>query len=551
MNIRSAIFVTIAFLLSLGGDRAIAQNPARLANISTRMQVLTGDDVMIGGFVIGGASNKTVAIVATGPSLAAFGIANPLADPTMSLVRSSDQAVLATNDNWQSAGNAAQLQAAGFAPSNALESAILVNLAPGAYTVIVRGVADGTGVAVVAVYEVDALNTPLVNISTRGRVLTGNDVMIGGFVIAGPAPQAVAIVATGPSLAASGIASPLANPTLTVVRSSDQAVIASNDDWQAHANAGYLQAAGLAPTNALESAVYTILPPGAYTAIVSGAGNSTGVAVLGVFATAPPAETQPPQVLGVSPGNTAMFMPVDIPVVVTFTEPMNPAFMTPATFTLIGPDGPVAATVSVSGNTATLDPTGPLATESWFTGKVTTRARDLAGNALATDFNFTFHTRVDEPPPIVAGCPAPEASAQIRRLVWGQTPTILKRESGAITVYRIPQSQIGKASVSFVQGQTAFTPGSPLTEITVSRCPGVIEPGLHPSCRQATSSTLYNSQTAFNRLPSGYSNQDQLAGQGCLAPDTEQHYVNVRWTFQECNNSEGCGFSLQWVEGGS
>src|SRR6186713_1709085 len=155
MNIRSAIFVTIAFLLSLGGDRAIAQNPARLANISTRMQVLTGDDVMIGGFVIGGASNKTVAIVATGPSLAAFGIANPLADPTMSLVRSSDQAVLATNDNWQSAGNAAQLQAAGFAPSNALESAILVNLAPGAYTVVVRGVADGTGVAVVAVYEVD------------------------------------------------------------------------------------------------------------------------------------------------------------------------------------------------------------------------------------------------------------------------------------------------------------------------------------------------------------------------------------------------------------
>jgi alpha-tubulin suppressor-like RCC1 family protein len=255
----------------------------RLANLSTRMQVLTGNDVMIGGFVIGGPATKRVAIVATGPSLSAFGITNPLADPTIALVRSSDQAVVASNDNWQTASNAADLTAAGFAPSNPLEAAILVDLAPGAYTAIVQGVNNGTGVSVIGVYEVDHPGTPLINISTRGRVLTGNDVMIGGFVITGSGPQTVAIVATGPSLANFGITNPLANPTIALVRSSDQAVIDSNDDWQAHANASQLQAACFAPTNPLESGIYTTLPPGAYTAVVQGAGGGTGVAVIGVY----------------------------------------------------------------------------------------------------------------------------------------------------------------------------------------------------------------------------------------------------------------------------
>ena len=124
---------------------------------------------------------------------------------------------------------------------------------------------------------------PLVNISTRGRVLTGNDVMIGGFVIQGSGPQTVAIVATGPSLAAFGIASPLANPTITLVRSSDQAVLAANDDWQIDVNASQLQAAGFAPANALESGLYRQLLPGAYTVIVQGVGGGTGVAVIGVY----------------------------------------------------------------------------------------------------------------------------------------------------------------------------------------------------------------------------------------------------------------------------
>jgi hypothetical protein len=258
-------------------------SPPRLGNISTRAHVLTGNDVMIGGFVIGGSTSKTVAIVATGPSLSAHGIANPLADPTLTLVRASDQAVIDSNDNWQAHANQAQLSSTGFAPPSTLEAGILVSLPPGAYTAIVQGVGGGTGISVVGVYEVDAVATPLTNISTRARVQTGNDVVIGGFVVAGSGPQTVAIVATGPSLASHGIANPLANPRITLVRSSDQAVIDANDDWQAHANAAQLQAAGFAPAHALEAGIYTTLQPGAYTAIVQGNGNEAGVAVIGVY----------------------------------------------------------------------------------------------------------------------------------------------------------------------------------------------------------------------------------------------------------------------------
>ncbi len=128
----------------------VAANPVRLGNIATRGDVLTGENVMIGGFIIGGSANKTVAIVATGPSLAASGVANPLANPTLTLVRSSDQTVIATNDDWQTDANAAQLQASGFAPSDPREAGILVNLPPGAYTAIVSGVGNTTAVSVSA-----------------------------------------------------------------------------------------------------------------------------------------------------------------------------------------------------------------------------------------------------------------------------------------------------------------------------------------------------------------------------------------------------------------
>jgi hypothetical protein len=254
----------------------------RLTNISTRAHALHGEDVVIAGFVVGGGA-KTVAVVATGPSLDSSGIAQPLADPMLTLVRMSDGAVIAINDDWQSAANASQLTAIGLAPSHPAEAAVLATLSPGAYTAIASGAGGGNGVTVAAVYEVDHPERPLVNLSTRARVQAGEDVMIGGLVIDGNAPRTVAIVATGPSLAAHGIQDFLANPTLTLVRSSDQAVIAVNDDWRSAANAAQLETAGFAPSHAAESAILITLPPGAYTAIVSGVNNAGGVSVVGVY----------------------------------------------------------------------------------------------------------------------------------------------------------------------------------------------------------------------------------------------------------------------------
>jgi len=148
----------------------------------------------------------------------------------------------------------------------------------------VSGVHGAAGTALVEVYEVDHADVPLINISTRGEVLTGLDVMIGGFVILGDAPQTVVVTAKGPSLAPYGIANPLANPTLTLVRSSDQSVMATNDDWGTASNAAQLQASGFAPSNSLESAILIQLSPGAYTAIVTGANGGTGTGIVEVYA---------------------------------------------------------------------------------------------------------------------------------------------------------------------------------------------------------------------------------------------------------------------------
>jgi hypothetical protein len=257
---------------------------SRLANLSTRMQVLEGDNVAIAGFVIDGAGSKTVVITAKGPSLAQFGVNNPLPDPTVTVVRMSDRATIAVNDNWTAASNASEISASGLAPSNALESAVLMTLAPGAYTAIVSGVNHGTGVGLVEVYEVDQPQVILSNISTRARVGTGFNVMIGGFVVQGSGPQKVIVLAKGPSLAQFGVTGTLPDPTMTLVRA-DGSYIANNDNWPAFELAEDLRFSGFTPSDTRESAVLVTLEPGAYTAIVSGAGEvNTGVGLVEVYA---------------------------------------------------------------------------------------------------------------------------------------------------------------------------------------------------------------------------------------------------------------------------
>jgi uncharacterized protein YaiE (UPF0345 family) len=231
-----------------------------------------------------------VVINVAGPSLSAFGLTG-LADPALTLVRSSDQAIMATNDDWQSQAapsNVSAIQASGFQPNHAKEPALIATLAPGAYTAIVEGVNGGTGTGVVGVFEVDAIDTPLVNISTRGKVLTGNDRMIAGFIVAGTGSKTVVVNVAGPSLSFG--TEGLADPVLSLVRTSDNAVLATNDNWQSQSpgDVAAIQASGFKPNNALEPAIIATLDPGAYTAIVSGAGGGTGVGLVGVFAVADP-----------------------------------------------------------------------------------------------------------------------------------------------------------------------------------------------------------------------------------------------------------------------
>ncbi len=252
----------------------------RLVNIATRMQVLTGADVLIGGLIIGGLLPKTVVVRARGPSLTAAGVPGALQNPLLQLF--SGQAQIGVNDDWQQATNAAAVQASGFAPADPRESAILATLMPGAYTAIVSGVGNSTGVGIVEVFEVDLPEVPLVNIATRGQVLTQADVMIGGFIIQGNAPQAVVVRARGPSLTAAGVPGALQDPVLQLFSGSSQ--IAANDDWQQSADAAAIQSSGFAPSDAREAAILVTLQPGAYTAIVTGKNGTTGVGIIEVFA---------------------------------------------------------------------------------------------------------------------------------------------------------------------------------------------------------------------------------------------------------------------------
>ncbi len=250
-----------------------------LLNISTRMNVGTGDNVLIGGFIVVGTDPKKVLLRAIGPSLTAFGIMNALANPTIELHEPGD--VVVTNDNWKDTQEP-EIMATGLAPINTLESAILATLDPGLYTAIVRGKNDGTGVGLVEVYDLDeAADSELANISTRGFVDIDENVMIGGFIVGNGVSTSVVVRAIGPSLSGAGVANPLQNPTLEL-HDGNGVEIASDDDWKDSQQAE-LEASGLAPSDDRESAIAADLNPGAYTAIVRGKDNTTGVGLMEVY----------------------------------------------------------------------------------------------------------------------------------------------------------------------------------------------------------------------------------------------------------------------------
>jgi hypothetical protein len=261
--------------------------PSQPQNISTRANVGTGDNVLIGGIIITGNDTKQVVLRAIGPSLSGAGVTDPLADPTLNLFDSAGT-LLASNDNWMdnSAEDQMILIDNGLAPSADLESALVANLDPGAYTAIVQGVGDTTGVALVEAYDLDNGTTDslLGNISTRGFVGTGEDVMIGGFILGGGGGAFAQIIVRGigPSLADFGVADPLADPFLEL-HNADGDVVASNDNWMDDPNMQTVADRGLAPSEPNESAIYEVLPSGAYTAILSGVGDTTGIGLVETY----------------------------------------------------------------------------------------------------------------------------------------------------------------------------------------------------------------------------------------------------------------------------
>ncbi|MFZ1217725.1 MAG: hypothetical protein WAO00_00460 [Chthoniobacterales bacterium] len=259
---------------------------SQAVNLSTRMRILTGDNVGIGGFIIQGSGNKHVLIRAIGPSLGQFGVPNPLADPVLEL-HGPGSFVTITNDNWKDDPvQRALIEATGLQPANDFESAVEARLDPGAYTAVVSGKNNGTGVGLIEVYDLAAGDSSkLGNISTRAFVSTGNDIVIAGFILGGNnnASGRVIIRGIGPSLASVGVTNPLANPTLEL-RDNNGSLIFANNDWQENsAQATELTNAGLAPANNLESGIAATLPPGLYTALLSGLNNGTGVGLVEVY----------------------------------------------------------------------------------------------------------------------------------------------------------------------------------------------------------------------------------------------------------------------------
>jgi cyclophilin family peptidyl-prolyl cis-trans isomerase len=261
--------------------------PVHLANISTRVVVGTQDDVLIGGFIVRGTGAKRVAIRALGPSLASSGIHNFLSDPKLELHDSKGH-VIASNDNWQSAANEQDVIDVGLAPKKPNEAVILTTLPSGdggsAYTAVVSGANGSSGIGLVEVYDIDSgPGSSVLNISTRGNVEQSDDVMIGGFIVSGDGSQNVLVRAIGPSLGDQGIDDALSDPTLTLY-DGDGNQIAFNDNWRSSPNANAIRASTIAPSNPKESAVLMNLAPGNYTAIVRGAGNATGTALVEAYA---------------------------------------------------------------------------------------------------------------------------------------------------------------------------------------------------------------------------------------------------------------------------
>lgn len=255
--------------------------PTTLANISTRLPVGTGDNALIGGFIVTGTQPKKVIVRGIGPSLP---FAGHLENPTIEL-RDSSGALVDANDDWGNSPNKQAIIDSTIPPSNDLESAIVATLPANnaGYTAVLRGLHDGSGIGVIEAYDLDnSVDSKLANISTRGLVQTGDDVLIAGTIVVGPAAQKVIVRAIGPSF---GFAGALDDPTLEL-RDQNGALLEANDNWVESPNKQAIIDSTIPPSNDVESAIVATLPGNgaSYTAIVRGVNGTTGIGSVEVYA---------------------------------------------------------------------------------------------------------------------------------------------------------------------------------------------------------------------------------------------------------------------------
>jgi probable HAF family extracellular repeat protein len=254
---------------------------AQPLNIATRGRVGTGDNAMIGGFIISGNAAKKVIVRAIGPSLRAS-LAGALSDPVLQL-RGPDGSLIRQNDNWRDdAAQASAIEANNVAPADELESALVETLAPGSYTAAVTGKNGASGVGLIEVYDLEQGASKLANISTRGVVESAQNVLIGGFILGGTENSTqVLLRAIGPSLTNVGVANALSNPTLEL-RDGNGVLLLANDDWKDEQQTA-IEQTGISPNDPTESAILADLPPGAYTAIVAGKDGAAGTGLIEIY----------------------------------------------------------------------------------------------------------------------------------------------------------------------------------------------------------------------------------------------------------------------------
>jgi hypothetical protein len=273
---------------------AAVNGPERLANVSTRGIAGSGARTLIAGFVISGNAPKDMLVRGAGPALAAFGVTGVLPNPRLRIF--SGAASLFENDDWNVGGFVSQITAAStrvgafpFPPGGG-DSALLVRLNPGSYTAQVTSDAEATGVALVEVYDASATSADpqkVINLSTRGDVGTGTNILIVGVVVSGNAPKKVLVRGVGPTLASFGVTGALADPQLQLYRGPQ--LIRENDNWSSGADAALVTAAAQAvgafvlPNGSRDAALLLYLAPGSYTAQISGTGGTTGVGLLEVY----------------------------------------------------------------------------------------------------------------------------------------------------------------------------------------------------------------------------------------------------------------------------